>query len=183
MIRVEQVGGTSLDRLNKILASVPGGAIKAGYAAAKRAGQTAKTKAGQFAAAEYTISKGTFMANVNTKMDVQGGSGGVAGISIMFAGSVLPLKTFQTRAGPGGVTAKVKRSGGGTLQHAFVINAFGGGIFERLGPSRFPVEQKYGPSTGHMMQEEHVVEQMDKTLRETFEQRMEHEMLRIMNGW
>lgn len=183
MIKVEAVGN-ELDRINKILAHIPGGAIKASYAAMKRAGETGKTKAGTFAAAEYTISKGTFMANVNTKLNVQGGSGGVASMSLLFAGSVLPLKTFQVRASrTGGVTAKVKRSGGGRLEHAFQVDAFGGGIFERLGSSRFPIEQKYGPSTGHMMQDEHVTEQMDKAITETFEKRAEHEIMRLLNGW
>lgn len=184
MIRVEDIGADRLERVNKILSRVPGGAIKASYAAMKRAGQTAKTKAGQFAAAEYTISKGTFMANVNMKTEMSGGAGGVAGLSIMFAGSVLPLKTFQVRASrTGGVVAKVKRSGGGgRLEHAFRIDAFGGGIFERVGAPRFPVEQKYGPSTAHMMQDDKVVEQMDKTITETFDRRIEHEILRILNG-
>lgn len=184
MIRVEDVGADRLERVNKILSRVPGGAIRASAAAMKRAGSTAKTKAGQFAAAEYTISKGTFMANVNMKTDMSGGAGGVASLNIMFAGSVLPLKTFQTRAlKNGGVTAKVKRSGGGgRLEHAFRIDAFGGGIFERVGAPRFPVEQKYGPSTAHMMQDEKVVQQMDKTITETFDKRIEHEILRILNG-
>lgn len=185
MIRVEEVGGARIERINKILAHIPGGAIKASHAALKRAGETGKTKAGQFAAAEYTISKGTFMSNVTMKTTTDGGAGGVASLTLSFAGGVLPLRLFQTRASKhGGVTARVKRSGGGgTLAHAFRISQFGGGIFERLGTSRFPVEQKFGPSTGHMMQEEHVVEQMDKVITETFDKRIEHEILRLMNGW
>ena len=55
VITVDDVGGQSLERLNKILAGVPGGVWKAASAALKRAGDSAKTKAGQFAAAEYTI--------------------------------------------------------------------------------------------------------------------------------
>ena len=33
-----------------------------------------------------------------------------------------------------------------------------------------------------MMQDEKVVEQMDKTITETFDKRIEHEILRILNG-
>lgn len=51
-IRVDEIGGDSLERVNKILAGVPGGVWKATSAALKRAGDTAKTRAGQFAAAE-----------------------------------------------------------------------------------------------------------------------------------
>lgn len=186
VIRVDEVSGRGLDRVNKILAGIPKGAFKVTSSALKRAGDTAKTKAGQFAAAEYTINKGTFMRNVMEKTHVSGGSGGVASLSISFAGSVLPLLTFKTNySRDGHVQTQVKRNGGSaTLEHAFVASIFGStAVFERLGTSRFPVEQKYGPSTGHMMQNEKVVEQMEKTITETYEKRVEHEILRVLNGW
>lgn len=185
-VYIAQPGDQSLDRINKILSGVPGGAFKATYSAMKRAGSTAKTKAGQFAAAEYTISKGSFMQNVHSKVNVSGGHGGVAGLSISFAGSVLPLLTFNTKYSRGGqITTQVKRNGGAaTLQHAFVASIYGGiGVYERVGAPRFPVEQKFGPSTGHMMQNEEVVEKMEQAIVSTFEQRIDHEMLRVLNGW
>ena len=46
-----------------------------------------------------------------------------------------------------------------------------------------PVEQKFGPSTGHMMRNEEVIEKMDETIRDTYEKRIEHEILRVLNGW
>ncbi len=185
-IRVDNVGSENIDRINKILAGIPGGAFKVTYAALKRAGDTAKTKAGQFAAAEYTINKGTFMRNVTEKVRTEGGSGGVASMSVSFAGTVLPLLEFSTRYSRGGqLTTQVKRNGGAaTLQHAFAEKVFGPiAVFERVGAPRFPVEQKFGPSTGHMMQNEDVVEKMDETIRDTFDKRVEHEILRVLNGW
>lgn len=185
VIRIEPAAG-QLERINKLLAGIPGGAFKAVYAALKRAGDTAKTKAGQFAAAQYTINKGTFMSNVKQKSSVSGDGGGVATLSISYAGSVLPLLTFQTRASRTGlVQTQVMRAGvPATLQHAFIAPVFGQtAVFERVGPSRFPVQQLFGPSTGHMMQNEQVAEQMQDTITETFEKRVEHELLRVMNGW
>jgi len=185
-IRIEEIGGKSLERANKILAGIPDGAIKASHSALKRAGDTAKTKAGQFAAAEYTINKGTFMSNVSSKSKISGDSGGVVSMSISYAGSVLPLLTFNTKySRDGRVQTQVKRNGGAaTLQHAFAASIFGSvAVFERVGAPRFPVEQKFGPSTGHMMQNEKVIEQMDETIRETYEKRMEHEISRVLNGW
>ena len=183
-IRVDNIGSENIDRINKILAGIPSGAFKVTYAALKRAGDTAKTKAGQFAAAEYTINKGTFMHNVTEKVRTEGGAGGVASIS--FAGTVLPLLEFNTRYSRGGqLTTQVKRNGGAaTLEHAFAEKVFGPiAVFERVGAPRFPVEQKFGPSTGHMMQNENVVEKMDETIRDTFDKRVEHEILRVLNGW
>ena len=185
-IQVDQVGNNSLDRVNKILAGVPGGVWKATSAALKRAGDTAKTKAGQFAAAEYTINKGDFMRNVTEKTYISGGIGGVLSMRISFAGHVLPLLTFNTRYSSNGeIVTQIKRNGGAAaLQHAFAERVFGPiAVFERVGTPRFPVEQKFGPSTGHMMQSEQVVEKMDETIRETYERRIEHEILRVLNGW
>lgn len=186
VVRVDEIGGTSLDRMNKLLAGIPGGVWKAAHGALKRAGDTAKTKAGQFAAAEYTINKGTFMQNVTEKTSVTGGAGGVAELKISFAGTVLPLLSFNTKFDRGGrVQTQVKRNGGASsLEHAFVASIYGpAAVFERQTPSRFPVEQKYGPSTGHMMQNEQVIEKMEKTIHETYEARVEHEILRVLNGW
>ena len=107
--------------------NVPGGVYKAAFSALKRAGDTAKTRAGQFAAAEYTINKGDFMRNVHSKSHITGGAGGVMGMSISFSGTVLPLLTFNTTySRDGTVQTQVKRNGGAaTLQHAFVAKIFG----------------------------------------------------------
>lgn len=185
VIRFDTIGQDSLDRVNKILSGIKGGAHKATYDALRRAGESAKTQAGRFAAAEYTITKGEFMRNVTLKTQVSG-SGGVASMSIGFAGYVLPLLSFDTSfSRDGRIRTKIKRNGGAaSLQHAFAAKVFGPiGIFERIGANRFPVEQKYGPSTGHMMQNEDVVQKMEDTIRETYDKRIEHEITRILNGW
>lgn len=184
IVTIETVGASTLERAIKVLAGIPNGAQRAIRAAATRAGEMGKSKAGQFAAAEYTISKGTFMARTTQKTRVTGGSGGVV-VNISFAGGVIPLLEFNTRYSRGGkMTTTVKRSSGAaTLDHVFVANIGGIGAFERVGAARFPLEGKYGPSTGHMMQDENVIEQMDKTISEAYEKRMDHEITRLLNGW
>ena len=184
-IHLDQVGGTNIERINKILAGVPGGTYKAAGSALRRAGDTAKTRAGQFASAQYTISKGTFMSNVSMKTNISGGAGGIASMSIYFSGRVIALKKFKTRATKrAGVHTQVLRNGSAsTLSHAFGANIFGtSGIFERIGPSRFPLEQKYGPSAAHMMENDQVVKQMEELIVETFDRRIEHEILRLLSG-
>lgn len=182
-IRIDNVGGVSTERLCKVLAGIPNGVYRATYSALKRAGDQAKTKAGQYAAAEYTISKGTFMSNVNIKTRITGAGSGAASMSLSFAGGVIDLLKFNTKFSKGGaVTTRVKRNGGGTLQHAFIATIGGTGVFERLSSKRFPVERKYGPSTGHMMQNDKVIEEMTKTIEETYDKRIEHEILRLLSG-
>lgn len=185
-VRISEIGADSLDRVNKILAGVPGGVYKASYSALKRAGDTAKTRAGQFAADEYTINKGDFMRNVRQKSQITSEVGGLVSMGISYAGTVLPLLNFRTKYARGGLLqTQVKRSGAAAvLEHAFAARVFGPiGVFERVSEKRFPVEQKYGPSTAHMMQNELIVEKMDETVRETFDRRLEHEITRVLNGW
>lgn len=45
------------------------------------------------------------------------------------------------------------------------------------------MEGKYGPSTAHMMQNEKVTEEMVKTMEETYDKRIEHEITRILSGY
>lgn len=186
IVRISEANANTVERASKLLAGIPGGIYKASYAALRRAGDQAKTKAGQFAAAEYTINKGDFMRNVTSKTSITGDAGGVASLRIMYAGNVLPLLTFRTRYSRSGrLQTQVMRSGGtAVLEHAFAGRVFGPtAVFERVGKDRFPVQQLFGPSTAHMMRNEHVIEQMDETIQEAFGQRMEHEITRLLNGW
>ena len=185
IVKIEEVGGESLDRVSKILANIPGGVQKANYQALKRAGETAKTKASQLAVAQYSITKSTFMHNTRQKTHVHGGAGHVE-MSLSFSGSVIPLISFQTRASrSGGVSASVTRNGGASsLAHAFVANIYGArGIWERLGKPRFPVRQLYGPSGPQMINNDTVVQELEQVISSTYESRMEREILRLMNGW
>ena len=188
-IKVEDVGKSKLDYVNKVLAGIGNGsgAIKAVYNnAAKRAAQRGKTEAGRFAAEEYTINKGTFMSRCKIKTSVKGNSGGATSVNIGFAGSVIPLIEFNTRYSKGGrLSTQVKRTGGAEiLDHAFIAPVYGSTqVHEHVYGTRGPVKTLYGPSAGHMMQNDNVIEKMDKVITETFDQRIDHEMSRILNGW
>lgn len=180
--------GRAIERANKLLAGIGNGsgAIKAVYFALKRAGERAKTQAGRFAAQEYTINKGSFMSHTKIQTQVSGGSGGAASVNITFRGSVIPLIEFNTSYSRGGaLQTTVKRSGGSAiLSHAFTSTMFGRlAVFEHVNVTRGPVHQLFGPSTAQMMQNELVIEQMSKTIEETFDQRIEHEISRILSGY
>ena len=177
-MRVEVDTSREFERATKLLAGIPSAVHKASWQAMSRAAAMAKTKAGQFAAARYQITKGTFMNNVNIKVFGEG----TASMSVSFGGNVLPLKMFKTRTTPGGVMASVK-DGGGLIPHTFIVGSLGGNVLERVGSLRLPLETKYGPSAAHMMQDEVVTEQMSQVIEENYEKRMEREITRILNGW
>ena len=186
VIKIEDVGQNTLDRVNKILAGIGNGsgAIRAVYQAAKRAGERGKTEAGRFAAAEYTIGKGGFMSHCKIKTMVSGGSGGAASVSIVFAGQVIPLIEFATHwSKSGGLTTTVKSGSTATLAHAFAAPVYGATqAHEHEYGTTGPVKTLYGPSTGQMMQNDKIIQEMDKVIAETFEQRIDHEIGRILAG-
>ena len=183
-VHVDEIGKDKLDRINAVLSGIRNGsgAFEAIGAAMKRAAKAGEHEAAKYASETYNITQGMFRSKCRISFTMSGGSGGVASIEILFAGSVIPLIEFGgTSGGPqGGVHVGPKR-GGGNLRSAF-INAVCGqhAVWERVGRKRFPVEQKYGPSTVHMMQDNGVSEKLTNKMIEVFDSRIEHEISRIL---
>ena len=185
-VSVKEIGKDKLDRVNAVLRGIGNGsgAIRAVASAMKRAADSGKTQAGRYAAETYRISKGAFMARCSISSRVSGGSAGASSVEVVFAGSVIPLIQFgNTKGGPqGGVTVGPKGASA-SLRSAFINAVYGQrGVWERVGIKRFPVEQKYGPSTGHMMQDEGVSEKLTEHMIDVFDKRIEVEISRILNG-
>ena len=177
LVKVEILGTETLNRYQQALANIPGGLQKAQWDAMKRAGQKSRTQAGRLASARYQISAGQFKSHVAMKVRGEG----TAHLSIVFAGTVIPLREFKVRSSSRGVYARAKQ-GGGTISRAFIDHMMGG-VFERVGKSRLPIEQKYGPATPQMMNDSEVKSEMDELIQTTYEERMEHEVERLLNGW
>lgn len=178
-VKVEVLDASNAtQRYANTLAGIPGALERAQRNAMGRAGQKARTKAGRFASARYQISAGQFKSHTTETVKGEG----TAMMSITFAGAVIPLKEFKVRSGAAGVYARAKQ-GGGTIHRGFIDAKLGGGVFERKGTARLPIEQKYGPATAQMMNDDEVKTEMDQTILETYEERMAHEVDRILNGW
>ena len=185
-VYIKEDAGLKLDRANKLLAGIGNGsgAFKAINAALRRAEQSARAKAGTFASSRYYISAGAFKGHVRDKIMMEGGSGGVTGVKLTFAGSVIRLIEFNTRfSKDGGVAVSVKKGGGGVISGGFIPENMRLGVYERVGTSRLPIEQKYGPSAAHMMMDEEVTKSMENQIVETFNTRIDHEIDHILNGW
>lgn len=184
-VRIDEVGSFTINRVNAILKGVGNGsgAFRAIGAAMKRAADSGKTQAGRYAADTYNISKGKFMSACRITSNMQGGNGGVTSVELIFAGKVLSLLEFGAKGGKNGGVYASPKYGGGNLRSAFITAIYGQtGVWERVGRSRFPVEQKYGPSTGHMMQDEGVSEKLTDHIQTVFDSRIEHEISRILSG-
>lgn len=177
----------SLDKATRLLAGINGGVYKAVGSALSRAAATGKTAAKQPITKEYTISQSEFLARTrNINHFVRESSGGIS-VVFGFRGNVIPLMKFNTRVnGSGQIVTQVKRSGSAeTLNRAFSAQMGGHkGIYERIGASRFPVEELYGPATPQMMySNEEVTDGIERKVADTYEKRIDHEILRILNGW
>lgn len=184
---VVDIAEDSLDKATRLLAGINGGVYKAVGSALTRAAAAGKTAAKQPVTKEYTISQSEFLArtrNINHFVRETGG-----GISVVFGfrGNVIPLMKFSTRVnGSGQVVTQVKRSGSAaTLDRAFSAQMGGHrGVYERIGPSRFPVKELYGPATPQMMySNEEVTDEIERKVADTYEKRIDHEILRLLNGW
>ena len=177
----------SLDKATRLLAGINGGVYKAVGSALSRAAATGKTAAKQPVTKEYTISQSEFLARTrNINHFVRESSGGIS-VVFGFRGNVIPLMKFNTRVnGSGQIVTQVKRSGSAeTLNRAFSAQMGGHrGVYERIGPSRFPVKELYGPATPQMMySNEEVTDEIERKVADTYEKRIDHEILRLLNGW
>ena len=83
------------------------------------------------------------------------------------------------------VKAAVFRGGTGeTIAQAYVTNLKGGiGVFERLTSKRETSQTFYGPSVAHMAENVNVLPRMEEIAQRTVNERIEHEIGRILNGY
>lgn len=185
---VDDIGDGSIDRAMKVLAGFPHGADKAIGSAIKRAAQSGEAYAARGVRNEYYINASDFKSYTRSKRRIYTSAGSTT-VDIEFRGFHIPLVKFDTKVGKDGrVVTRVKRSSPRTvLDHVFKqdVGTHGHtGIFERLSDKRLPIEEKLGPSTPQMMASNEDLEQeVGDKVREIFEERLEHEILAVMNGW
>lgn len=184
---VVDIAEDSLDKATRLLAGINGGVYKAVGSALTRAAAAGKTAAKQPVTKEYTISQSEFLARTrDINHFVREDSGGLS-VVFGFRGNVIPLMKFSTHVnGSGQVVTQVKRSGSAaTLDRAFSAQMGGHrGVYERIGPSRFPVKELYGPATPQMMySNEEVTDEIERKVADTYKKRIDHEILRLLNGW
>ena len=177
----------SLERATNLLAGISGGAYKAVGSALKRAADSGKTAAKGAVTQEYTISQSEFLARTRNINHFTRESNGEITVSFGYAGCAIPLTKFNTRVNSSGqVVTQVKRSSAAeVLEHSFQARmGEHRGIYERIGSSRFPVKELYGPATPQMMySNDEVVEEIGEKVIDTYEKRIDHEILVLLNGW
>lgn len=176
-----------LARVQKVLSGIPGGVYQAVGSALSRAANSGKTVAKAAVTKEYAISQTLFLSSTRNINHFQKESGGALSVVFGFRGYVIPLIKFNTKVGSDGrVMTQVMRSHAAkALNHAFYARTGShGGIYERVEKKRLPIRELYGPATPQMMySNEQVMDNIEEKIVETYEKRIEHEILRVLNGW
>ncbi|MGN0444243.1 MAG: hypothetical protein ACI4F5_06495 [Acutalibacteraceae bacterium] len=179
---------SSIERVQKLLAGIPHGADKAIGSAIKRAGQSGEAYAAKALREHYVIKAADFKKYTDRKRNIVSDSMGTS-VEIKFIGRHIPLMKFDTKVDSSGrVSARVKRTSARTaFDHIFAQNVGDHGhvgAFERQASGRLPIEEKLGPSTPQMMfNNDEVSEKIGDKVQNVFEERLNHEMLTVLNGW
>ncbi len=182
-----EITSDAIERANTLLAGIPKGAERVFSLSLNRGLTRVKTQALKQVKTTYTANSAAL--NAETKIKVNKASVGNLAGYVAFSGVKLPLYQFKvtpTKAGTGKqVRAAVKKGGSGTpFEDAFVAEMKNGiGVFERTGRKRFPVEQKMGLSPAQMVGSEEIIDKLEEEAQELVNERIIHEMNRILNGY
>lgn len=186
-VKIDKSAAKELDRAAKLLAGIPGGIEKAAGAALTRAASSGRASAAREVNKQYTLKTADFKKYTKSYQHVRRSAGEIS-VGIEFRGYHIPLIRFDSRLNLSGLYVEnVKRENSpGALRHVFRAEMKSGhiGLFERYGKDSLPIGQLYGPSVPQMMSaNEKLPDAVGEQVRRTFEERMEHEIMAVMNGW
>lgn len=182
-----EITSETIERAETLLAGIPKGAERAFSNAINRGLSHAKTQAFRQVKRVYAV-KQTALNETTTTRIQKASTGNLAG-SVSFSGVKIPLYQFQVtpkepRKGQK-VRAGVMKGGGETFDHAFLAKMRSGhiGIFERLTSKRLPIEEIMGLSAAQMVQNQVIIDQLTEEAQKKVDERLEHEIERILNGY
>ena len=183
-----EITSDAIERVGTLLADVPKGAERVFASAMNRGISRVKTQAIKQVKTVYAVN-GAALTKATRINITKASTGNLAGF-VSFSGVKIPLYKFKvtpTKPGTGKqVRAAVKKGGSGTpFEDAFVAEMKSNGhtgVFERTGRKRFPIEEKMGLSA-QMVGNEDIIDGLEKEAQELVNERIIHEMNRILNGY
>lgn len=180
-----EISNEQIERVNAVLRGIRNGSGRVFSNAINRALATVQSKSGDTIREVYNIKKRDISGNQRMK---RASSSDLAG-EIEFAGTVIPLIKFRVSPSQPkrkAVSASVlKAEGGKRLAEAYVadLGVYGVGVFERMTQKRESSTQLFGPSVAHMAENANVLEKMEAVAQEKLNERIDHEITRILNGY
>ena len=205
----EDFGGNSVERARKLLVGIPNGVTKAVRSALPRAASALKTESSKAIRERYDISAANIRARENITIKIHGTEAQVRfsgkkiplyryngtapkfpardnskTIKTIVAGQLRPVHPSVAASAHQLKGTSVKR-----FDNAFVAQMKSGhiGIFERTGgvtsSGSNEIKELQGSSVPQMLGGKEVQDELVNKASQKFEERLEHEMMRIMNGW
>lgn len=201
-------GGEAIDRAQSLLSGLPGGIERAVKSAMPRAVAEVRKESVNAIQQKFDISAANLRTNQNVKVQYIMGEGITANIT--FNGKKIPLYRYNRtspkipttdrnklvnavisghwrKVHPGKAAAghQFKSTSPTIFDNAFIARMQSGhvGIFERISDNSSKITEKMGSSVPQMLMHKEVQEEIAKKASEKFEERMDHEILRILNGW
>lgn len=181
------IDAETMERVEALLAEVPKGAERAFSNAINRGLSKVKTRAFREVKQVYTVQSSALSSATNTTVK-SASTGDLAG-HVHFAGYEIPLYKFSVtpkRPGTGKrVSATMKRGGGAVYDDAFIAEMKNGhtGVFRRETRKHLPISEYMGLSAAHMVGETTVAEKLQEEAQKTVDERVMHEVERILNGY
>lgn len=181
------VKSEDVERIKGILSGIPGGAQKAMSAAINRGLSKVRTSSYKEVRKVYTADSAAMRANTSTSM--KSASGGNMVGYIRFSGTKIPLYKFTVSPKAANtrqqVSAGLMKGNMTPFTSAFITVVGSGhiGVFERKGVKRYPIEEKVGLSMAQMVGNSDVSEEVANAAQEVVDQRLEHEINRILNSY
>lgn len=174
-----EVDMAAADRAAKLLEGIPQGLEKATMFAINRAILAARTSAVKSIRETYMIKASDLKASMTMK------KAGISHLraSLVTRGAPIDLQKFKVKISRDGVSAQVKRSGGGALPHSFFVTTGNMGIFHRTTSARTPLQREFGPSLPQMMGNEEVMAKVQARASAVLEERMLHEAEAVLGGY
>ena len=205
-------GKDAIEHANKVLIGIPGGVESAVKNAMPRAASALRTGSAKAIQEKYDISSANLRTNENVRISYDYNNGFTANVLFsgkkipLFRYNKTSPKTPSVDKGK---TVNVILSGGWRTVHpgqaasahqlkssspmkfnnAFVARMKSGhvGIFERTGGissnGNEQIKELQGSSVPQMLGSQEVQEKLKETAAKKFEERMDHEITRILNGW
>lgn len=211
-VQAEIVGQETLEQMRRLLAEFPKGVEKAGRTAVNRAVSHLRTNSAKAIRERYDVSAASVRANenVSVRYSFQNGVqafvtfsghkiplyryGGAAPVGpAVDTGKLVPVMIGgQWRMVHPGIAARghqLKTTVPATFQNAFVARMKSGhvGIFQATGGMTSgggdEIQELMGSSVPQMLGSPDVTESLVEKAVEKFEERLEHEINAILNGW
>ncbi|MCL2487352.1 MAG: phage tail protein [Oscillospiraceae bacterium] len=184
---VLDIDNSAVARAHKVLAGIEGGFYRAVGSAMKRAFEHGRTAGLRAVSDRYTAGQNVIRRYMGISNTTEHDYGSVYTVSFGYRGHHIPLMEFDTKIGKDGrvVTRVLRNSVRKTLDNAFIssgINKHFSGVFERIGPGRYPIRQIYGPAATQAFSDDDTQQLVGDAIMDAFDKRIEHEITRVLAG-